>query len=619
MSSVGTPLGIARPLDSCGGDLLTSEREAQVFWALRRRLVAGAFRSVFHTARLRVSLVVLLSTVFWGALYFLFYSGFDLLSGLYPSAIASLYNAFFVSLMVMLLFSSGIIMYMNLYRSPEAAFLLTTPARADRIFVYMFQEAVWYSSWGFLLLGSPMLVAAGAVVSAPLRYYLLLLPYMFSFLYIPAALGAILCLLVVDRLGRTHRAMLRWGAAVIAAVIIWFGWSLVSGSQNDLLTPVWFQELSQRLRFTENRLLPSWWLSTGLLEAVRRPMADIPSDQPWTESVKFLALLISNALVLHLAAVWLARRMYRSSYSRMRISQSARRRSTTSLVDRLLLRRFGRSGRPPSQIRSLLVKEFRLFRRDPVQWSQSLIFFGLLALYFVSIRRFSYNTTYSAMIGFLNLGVVGLILSTFTTRFIFPMLSLEGRRFWILSLVPVRRDTIVWTKFVFAASGSLLPCCGLMFLSDAMLDINWDILAVHQISCAALCLGLSGIAVGLGAKMPELRELNPSKIAAGFGGTLNLVISAVFIVVIVALTAAPYHFYLMKHTALAPVQSEQLSRWLGNSTAIEVGITLTVLLGATATIWPMVVGLRLPPRGFVIPSVWAPTRLVATRSAGMIR
>jgi hypothetical protein len=44
------------------------------------------------------------------------------------------------------------------------------------------------------------------------------------------------------------------------------------------------------------------------------------------------------------------------------------------------------------------------------------------------------------LIGSLNLGVVGLILSTFTTRFVYPMISLEGRRFWILGLLPVHRD-----------------------------------------------------------------------------------------------------------------------------------------------------------------------------------
>ena len=81
----------------------------------------------------------------------------------------------------------------------------------------------------------------------------------------------------------------------------------------------------------------------------------------------------------------------------------------------------------------------RLFRRDPLQWSQFLIFLGLLALYFFNIRRFTYDIDYVGwvnMVSFLNLSVVGLLLSTFTTRFVFPMISLEGRRFWILGLLP---------------------------------------------------------------------------------------------------------------------------------------------------------------------------------------
>jgi ABC-2 type transport system permease protein len=52
---------------------------------------------------------------------------------------------------------------------------------------------------------------------------------------------------------------------------------------------------------------------------------------------------------------------------------------------------------------------------------------------------------------------------------------------------------------------------------------------------AALC----GLAVGLGALFPNLREDNPSKIVSGFGGTLCLVISFIYIVVYVALIAVP--------------------------------------------------------------------------------
>jgi hypothetical protein len=108
------------------------------------------------------------------------------------------------------------------------------------------------------------------------------------------------------------------------------------------------------------------------------------------------------------------------------------------------------------------------------------------------------------MISFLNLAVVGLILSTFTTRFIFPMLSLEGRRFWILSMLPVKRDSILWGKFVFAAAGSSIPCCLLILLSDAMLQISSgagrapvDVFAVVRV-----CRHRRGS----GAKMPDLHE-----------------------------------------------------------------------------------------------------------------
>ena len=77
-----------------------------------------------------------------------------------------------------------------------------------------------------------------------------------------------------------------------------------------------------------------------------------------------------------------------------------------------------------------------------------------------------------------------------------------------------------------------------------MLNVSALVMLSHQLTCLVLCLGLSGIAVGLGARLPNLREQSPSRIAAGFGGTLNLVISTLYILVVVLLTALPTHFYL---------------------------------------------------------------------------
>ena len=70
----------------------------------------------------------------------------------------------FFTLGTMLVFSTGIILYASLFTSPEARFLLCSPARADQIFATKFQAAVAFSSWGFVILGVPIFLAYGIIV-----------------------------------------------------------------------------------------------------------------------------------------------------------------------------------------------------------------------------------------------------------------------------------------------------------------------------------------------------------------------------------------------------------------------------------------------------------------------
>jgi ABC-2 type transport system permease protein len=100
---------------------------------------------------------------------------------------------------------------------------------------------------------------------------------------------------------------------------------------------------------------------------------------------------------------------------------------------------------------------------------------------------------------------------------------------------------------------------------------------------------LAAIAVGLGAMMPNLREQSPSKIAAGFGGTLNLVISTSYIVAVIVLTAVPCHFYVAITSAEGWVPSanaDTIRFWLAAGTGAS------LLLGAMATAVPLMLGFR---------------------------
>jgi ABC-2 type transport system permease protein len=346
---------------------------------------------------------------------------------------------------------------------------------------------------------------------------------------------------------------------------------------------MWFQQVLARVRFSQQQLLPSWWLSTGLLETGRRQ---------WDQGVLFLCLLVANALLFRQLSIWIAGRVYRKTYDQLQGKDSRARATRPSPLDGAILRLVPL----PLEMRLLLVKDFRLFRRDPVQWSQFLVFFALLALYFLNIRRFGsnmYQIGWVNIVSFLNVSVVGLILSTLTTRFIFPMMSLEGRRFWLLGLLPVRRERILWSKFCFAVGGTLVPCSLLVLFSDTMLGVPLFVVASHQLTCVLLSVGLSGIAVGLGAKMPNLKDQSPARIAAGFGGTLNLVTSALYILAVVALTALPCHSYFLAHHSFASAlvaTRPDLARWL--NLWLVLGTLGSVLLGILATVLPLWMGFR---------------------------
>jgi ABC-2 type transport system permease protein len=428
----------------------------------------------------------------------------------------AIYNVFFLTLLMMLTVSSAIVTYGGLFRGRETFFLLTIPVTSRRIVLYRFQETMLITCWGFFLLGSPLLLAYGTIAEAPWYYFVMMLPFMFAFVFIPGALGAILCLVVVRYLPNLRFYLLAMAAAVAVLAVVLVAWFLLEESSPEtLLSFDWFHGMLARLQYSEQRCLPSWWLSTGLLEAAHP--ATSRTQLSWLESLGFWACLTSTAMVAYLALGFVGEKLYVAGYSGLAGLASDRKRARKNIVDETVA---VFSWPLPKHMRHLVQKDFRIFRRDITQWSQFAIFFALLAFYFLNIRRLHYGTSFAGWmvaVSFLNVGVTGLLLATFTTRFIYPLVSLEGRRFWILGTLPIDRSAVIWSKFFFATFMSLIPCSALILLSDVMLGlhITSPLVAIsHQVTCCALCLGLAGLAVGLGARFPNLREASSTSLSS---------------------------------------------------------------------------------------------------------
>ena len=445
----------------------------------------------------------------------------------------ALFDLLFFALGGMLVFSTGVILYASLFTSPEARFLLTTPARADRVFATKFQAAVAFSSWAFVVLGVPIFIAYGVSTGVPWFFYALLPLFLLGYVLLPGSASAAACLVIVRYMPRNRRQFLA-GVGVVALLLAaaWL-WrvgqaakaSLVSGGRE-------LDDLIGQFDLVRSGLAPSHWMTRGVMAAARGEFA---------EALVPLALVWSNGLVLYVVAAWLAKRLYRPAFDRHAGGGRGKRVYGTSVLDRVMEALVFYLDRPT---RVLAVKDFRTFRRDPTQWAL-LILFGLLmtlgASNFRQYARADLAVMDKYLISLFNLCGTAILACAGLSRFVFPLISLEGRKFWVLGLTPVSRGQILRGKFAFAATGTLLFAEPLIVGSDVLLGLAPEAVLLHAATVAVLAVGLSALNVGLGAYLPNFKETDPSKIVVGFGGTVNMVVGLMYLTAVVGLMAVPYH------------------------------------------------------------------------------
>jgi ABC-2 type transport system permease protein len=552
-----------------------------LFQLLRWRLFRNSTRTVLQGSPVRLLTIIMCSLVVWAGVFAASALGYHELK-IYkiPFAggiIGTLFDLLFFALSIMLIFSTGIILYSSLFSSPECAFLLSTPAPADQVFAYKHQGALTFSSWAFVLLGSPILIAYGVIFRVPWYFYPLLPVYFVGFILLPGAIGGLFCLLMVNYLPRKPGQIL---ATVLGVVVLAGGYWLYQvkmAAGEALIKPDALQKLFGQFTFAAGPLVPSHWMARGI-EAMARG--------DWMTALYTLVLVWSNGLFFNLLAAWAARHLYRSGYDRLATGGFLRRQYNGKLLDTLASRLMFFLH---PQIRLLIIKDFRTFRRDPAQWGQVLIFAGLLVFYSAGTRRF-YNGEidrfYRNGVSLLNLSATAFLLCAYTGRFIYPLLSLEGRKFWILGLLPLPRERLLWGKFAFSSVGALVVAEILVLTSDILLAMPAAVLLLHGLTVVILSMGLSALSVGLGACMPNFRESDPSKIAVGFGGTLNLVTGLLFLLSVILLIAAPYH--LWEALVIRDVAVNEPVAALALSVAVIVGCAV----GVAAIVLPLRFGMR---------------------------
>ena len=130
--------------------------------------------------------------------------------------------------------------------------------------------------------------------------------------------------------------------------------------------------------------------------------------------------------MLYVVATWAAKWLYRRGFNRMATGGDLRQKYGGSLADKLMDRLVFYLDRPT---RLLIVKDFRTFRREPAQIGQVVIFTGLLLLAVLNSRQFfdaDIPIQYQQGLSLLNMTATGLLVCAYMSRFVYPLMSLEG-------------------------------------------------------------------------------------------------------------------------------------------------------------------------------------------------
>ena len=505
---------------------------------LRRTLARqSAFKNMF---------VLLFSIGLLNSMWWIFRRSFmfmDSMGGIGMIIVPKLFSLFFLGLMLLLFLSGILSTYTTMYRSREMSFLLLQPAKLDAIVAFKLVESACYASWAFFFIIIPFVSAYAAHEQLPPQFMLWALLFAVPFVLTICFFSSLLTIFLIRFFPRNPKPWILTMTAVLLAGIVWHfthGTPMRATQETSILL---LDRLIPGLNLAAHPFLPSRWLANGLLA--------IPGGQTG-KALGYLLLLLAHAFFFFALALEAGNSFLYNGWQRTLVSQRTGKRKEQSLTILYGLLRF-----LPQDLRAMLIKDLRLFLRAPQQWLQIVFFFGLLGIYFASLRNVHYQNLdpmWKNLITFLNIFSIACVLTSLGSRFIFPQISLEGQAFWIIGMAPTSMGRMLRLKFILSATGMLLVSLCLISLASQSLNVDRGTYYVALFTACCIALSIAALSTGNGAIFMNLDQSNPTAIVSSFGGTLNLVLCLFCLLTAILPFAVLYHTRLTGHLSLADFQ-----------------------------------------------------------------
>jgi len=528
--------------------------------------------------RLKVVFIFCFVVIFWFGALGISYKGFQFLNR-FPLVGGILVDEtiylFFAALFVLLTLSSIIICYMTFYTASETDFLFSKPIRETFIFFYRFTQSVFFSSWAFLFLGVPFLIAYALIKHVPLWFYGMIPLYFIPYLIMPTAVASLIILIFMRFLDfQKVKYILAIAVGVLSGVFYW-AYKINIRPAFSAKTEMEFimNDLLHHVRFFRYPLFPGYWISRSIISS---SINNIPDALFY-----FLTFMITTIFLLQIN--WF---VAQKTFFRGWVASRGGRKERPYPVKKGIINRmaFILFFLPRSTV-TMIIKDTKIFLRDPAQWSQFLLYFSILGIYIFNLRNIpteAISPFWRVNITFLNLMATVLVLASLTVRFLFPIMSLEGNKIWVLGLAPITFRRLIFQKFFTYLAGILFVSESLMLATNIILKTSRPLIYVSCGVAGLASFGLVGLSIGLGSLYPNFREDNTAKIVSGFGGTLNFVVALFYVIIMIGAFLGPFYNFEVNGF----ISERTFHGMLAVSWLVTVGMT------AVVGIAPMVLGYK---------------------------
>ncbi len=432
-----------------------------------------------------------------------------------------------------------VVSWSTLYKSQEIDFYFTKPVAPYKLFIVKFIDNIFYSS-------STLLIVLLAAFLAYTSYYQLsiidllfiIILNLMPFILAAASIGVSILMLMVKLASRIGAKNLFVGLGVIYITLLVIFFDTISPMSLVYNVLAKYPDVDfyySSLIPTSITFLPNQWFSDSLYWLISgdlyRAFISSAKQVIVSFSLMFIAIILGHK--------W----YYQTWLQNIRISSEKKK--SNGIIEETSKKIFS----SPSKTVAIIFKDLTMFFRDSTQVIHSLVLAILILIFMASTSGISYTRFEDIdLVGTVYLSIyifIVLLLSTLSLRFIFPLISLEGRTFWKIKTSPLKNLELSNIKLI--PFSLLIVIVGILLTFFAHLKLAPHLMLFSILSIIPVTYCLIMMNFGMGIFFVKYKEKNPIRIASSKGASITFLFSLIYMIIISALLFMPIqeHFTVL--------------------------------------------------------------------------